>query len=191
LLEQSAERAITVLELVSAYRTHVAELEASLGNATAGHQERGTRGAVALMRERFAERLTIQKLAENAGFAPDYFSKLLKRDEGVASEVYLQRLRMQRARQMLSDSELGIDAVAKLCGFSSRNYFHRAFKRVVGTTPSAYRCARGLVGRRDAIASWRAYARRQGLEPMGGALGVALARREALPMRRRLPVRCR
>jgi AraC-like DNA-binding protein len=141
-LERGAQSAITVSELVTAYRTSVRELEASLGNASEARREHATRDSVALIRERFAEKLSIRELARVAGLAPDYFSKLFKRHEGVTPELYLHQVRMDRARRMLRESKLGVEVVAKLCGFSSRNYFHRAFKRETKMTPLAYRRSR-------------------------------------------------
>jgi AraC-like DNA-binding protein len=40
---------------------------------------------------------------------------------------------------MLRETQLSVDSVSKLCGFSSRHYFHTLFKRRTGMTPAAFR----------------------------------------------------
>jgi YesN/AraC family two-component response regulator len=85
--------------------------------------------------------MTVAQVAAAAGFAPAYFSKLLKRKEGVAFERYVRQLRIVRAKQMLADTPFGAERIAHLCGFGNRTYFHRAFKTVTGMTPREYRAA--------------------------------------------------
>jgi AraC-like DNA-binding protein len=144
LMEERAEAAHTVDELVTCYRTHVAELQAALTDPALARQERGTQRAVTFMNERYGEPLTMVKLARVAGFAPDYFSRLFKRDQGITPELYLLRLRVNRAKEMLLATKLGTDAVRKLCGFQTRAYFQRAFKKLEGVTPGAFRASTGL-----------------------------------------------
>jgi len=77
--------------------------------------------------------------ARIAGFAPNYFSLLFKRREKVTFEHYLRNLRVDRARQLLTTTDLGIQRVAQLCGFGTGQYMARVFKRSLGVTPSACR----------------------------------------------------
>jgi len=102
-------------------------------------QDRGTKRARAFMDEHFSEPLTLAKVARVAGFAPDYFSKLWKREEGTTFELYLQSLRVERGKQMLRGTSLSVEGIRKLCGFRTRNYFHQVFKAKVGVTPTRYR----------------------------------------------------
>jgi YesN/AraC family two-component response regulator len=74
-----------------------------------------------------------------AGFAPDYFSRLFKKSEGVPFGRYLQEVRVTRAKQMLSGTTLTVEQVQRLSGFQNRPYFHRLFKHAVGMTPIEYR----------------------------------------------------
>jgi AraC-like DNA-binding protein len=146
LMEERAEAARTVDELVHCYRSHVTELQAALTDPSLARQERGTQRAVTFMNERYGEPLTMAKVARVAGFAPDYFCRLFKRDQGTTPELYLLRLRVNRAKEMLLATKLGTDAVRKLCGFQTRAYFQRAFKKLEGTTPGEFRASAGLSG---------------------------------------------
>jgi AraC-like DNA-binding protein len=139
----SAERAVdgatTIVDVVSPYRQLVMDIEHALRSATPARHDRGARRALAFVRDHLGEPMTLVDVARVAGFAPAYFSKLLKRREGVSFEHFVRRLRIERAKQMLSDTPFGAERIAQLCGFGNRTYFHRAFKQVVGMTPNAYR----------------------------------------------------
>ena len=63
------------------------------------------------------------------------FQAVLER--GLAAEI--RRLHVERAKQLLADSELRMQTIAERCGFSSQYQFSRAFRREVGTTPTDYR----------------------------------------------------
>jgi transcriptional regulator GlxA family with amidase domain len=49
------------------------------------------------------------------------------------------RLRVERAKQLLSGTQLGLQRVAQLAGFSTRHHFGHMFKSRTGETPGAYR----------------------------------------------------
>jgi LacI family transcriptional regulator len=59
------------------------------------------------------------------------------RQRGLAAEI--RRLHVDKAKQLLANSELPMQTIADRCGFSSQYQFSRAFRREVGTTPTAYR----------------------------------------------------
>ena len=139
IVEREAERAETVTALVDPYRRVVSDIENAVAGPTRARQDRGTRRAIAFIREHMGEALTLAQVARAAGFAPDYFSRLFKRNEGVTFEHFTQRLRVERAKQVLDDTSLSIDGVRQLCGFQTRNYFHKVFKDSVGLTPIEYR----------------------------------------------------
>jgi len=139
----SAERAVdtagTVAELVAQYRRLVSDVENALTAPLPARRDRGTNRALAFIRDHLGERMTLPQVARVAGFAPGYFSKLLKRREGATFEQYVQRLRIARVQKTLADPRLTTERAAQLCGFPNRAYFHRVFERTVGMTPGAYR----------------------------------------------------
>jgi transcriptional regulator GlxA family with amidase domain len=91
------------------------------------------------MRDHLADPLTLEQVARVAGFAPDYFSRLLKRDEGLSFEACLQRIRLERSKHLLTSTRMPVGQVSQLTGFKSRTHFQQVFKRNVGLTPVAYR----------------------------------------------------
>jgi AraC-like DNA-binding protein len=138
-MERAAEAADTVNALIAPYRRLVAQMEQALERPTRANQSRGMLRALQFMREHLSEPLTRLQVARVAGFAPGHFSRLLRREQGHAFEIYLQRLRVTRAKQMLTGTVLSISRVGQLSGFPAQTYFHRVFKARVGVTPAEYR----------------------------------------------------
>jgi len=138
-MDRTFEDARTVADLVGAYRHCVADLERIVKGPTVARQDRGTRRAAHFVREHIGEPLGLTQVARVAGYAPGYFSKLFKRDEGIPFEHYVRNLRLGRAKQMLTETNLSVEQVQELCGFTTRTYFHRVFKKAMGVTPAAFR----------------------------------------------------
>ncbi len=140
---RSVERApganITVAAVVASYRSVVADVERSILQPTAARQGRSKRRAIAFMRANLGKPLTLRQVSRVAGFAPHYFSRLLKAEQGVGFELYLQTLRLEHAKQTLAGTSLPIGRAAELSGFKSRTYFQRVFRETVGMTPVEYR----------------------------------------------------
>jgi AraC-like DNA-binding protein len=138
-MELGSRDATTTMELVQSYRRLVSDLETALDSPTGARQERSLRRALEFIREHLSEPLPLSRVARVAGFAPGYFSKLFKREEGVTFERYTLGLRIERAKQMLLGTRLSVGQVQELSGFRTRTHFHRVFKQAVGTPPHGYR----------------------------------------------------
>jgi transcriptional regulator GlxA family with amidase domain len=71
--------------------------------------------------------------------SPRNFARAFRREAGVTPAVYVERLRVERARQRLEQSAEPIEAVGRSCGFGSPDTMRRAFARHVGVAPAVYR----------------------------------------------------
>jgi AraC-like DNA-binding protein len=138
-LDRAARQARTVNDLFAAYRHVVAELALAVERPSSARQERRIGRAVAYIHRHYGEPISLARVARIAGFAPGYFSRRFKRREHMTFERYLCRLRIERAKQLLTGTDLTVGRVAQLSGFSSQQYFARVFKRTVGTTPLSCR----------------------------------------------------
>jgi len=65
--------------------------------------------------------------------------RVFRKATGQTPIEYLVRLRIQRAMEILRNTELSITEIAMEVGFNDSNYFTRQFRRVVGTTPRDFR----------------------------------------------------
>jgi AraC family transcriptional regulator len=89
-----------------------------------------------------AEKIAIADLAALLGLTRFHFIRSFQQNVGLPPLQFLIRCRIERARELLKVDTLNVADVAAQSGFGGTVQLTRAFRRVVGTTPSRYR--RGL-----------------------------------------------
>jgi len=85
--------------------------------------------------------LGVEALAKRIGMSPRNFARTFTRELAVTPARYVERARVEAARQWLEDSRTSLDEVAAACGFGSAETLRRAFQRLLRVSPSAYRDA--------------------------------------------------
>ncbi|HEY9661509.1 MAG TPA: helix-turn-helix domain-containing protein, partial [Allocoleopsis sp.] len=78
-------------------------------------------------------------LANQLGMSQFHFSDLFKQSLGITPYQYLLQQRIERAKQLLKESDRSIMDIALLCGFNSHSHLSKQFRQLTGTTPKAYR----------------------------------------------------
>lgn len=89
--------------------------------------------------EHLGEPLTLDGLADLAGFSPHHFHRLFRRAVGEPPKAYVRRLRLERAVYRLKGSPDNVLEIALDAGFHSHEAFTRAFVRRFDITPSEFR----------------------------------------------------
>lgn len=89
--------------------------------------------------EHFTENLTLEQVADVAGFSKFHFSRLFKQCSGYNFYDFLCYKRIKSAEILLAKTGTSITEVALQSGFSSLSTFNRTYKRITGCTPSEYR----------------------------------------------------
>ena len=95
-----------------------------------------------LMQENLERPLSIATLSERAGTNEKAATRLFERHVGETPHRYYLRLRIERAANLLRQSELQVEEVAFACGFSSSSHLSRHFRPLMGATPKAYKAQR-------------------------------------------------
>ncbi|WP_327309909.1 AraC family transcriptional regulator (plasmid) [Streptomyces sp. NBC_01298] len=95
--------------------------------------------AVAVIRERFAEPLSLEDLAQSAMVSKYYFLRVFTRVTGVTPGRFLSAVRLQEAKRLLLSTSLNVSDVATRVGYSSAGSFTRRFTESVGLSPTQYR----------------------------------------------------
>jgi transcriptional regulator GlxA family with amidase domain len=85
------------------------------------------------------KQLTVDDLAARSHMAPRTFARRFKAETGATPHDWLTGQRVLLARQLLEDTDLGVDAVAAHAGFGDAVNLRHHFTRRVGATPQAYR----------------------------------------------------
>jgi beta-glucosidase len=99
------------------------------------------------------EAFNIKDLAAHLRCHPDFLSRKFKQHTEVDLSVYIRRLRIAHASELLKKPDALIDDVAEKSGFSDRIHFTKVFRRVTGQTPGQFQRQFRTGGDRAAVAS--------------------------------------
>ncbi len=114
---------------------------AAAGSAREEKRTQGIKNALRRIREEYAEPLTLDRLAADAGLDPKYFCRVFRQLTGRTPIDYLLYYRVECAAEMLCASRDSVTDVALACGFGDVSYFSRVFRRLKHETPGEYRRA--------------------------------------------------
>jgi AraC-like DNA-binding protein len=95
------------------------------------------------VQQNFTSNLIAKEVALKFGLCRYKFSRLFNQETGTNFDLYIQRLRLKRARELL-DSGIPIKQACFESGFQSEAQFFRVFKKNVGMTPKEYQKAQIL-----------------------------------------------
>lgn len=95
--------------------------------------------AVRLIRENYAEQLSLEGVAAQIHVSPKYLSRLFKEEMGSGFSEYLTQVRLEAAEKLLSGSTLNVREIAVQVGYLDEKYFSRLFKKETGLKPTEYR----------------------------------------------------
>lgn len=87
----------------------------------------------------FMNEITIRDIAQACACSQSTVCHVFKQYTGKSINKYIDNLRINQAKRLLSTSDLPINRIAQLCGFSNINYFPTAFKKQIGISPTEYR----------------------------------------------------
>ncbi len=94
---------------------------------------------ITFMKENLKTKLTLKKLAEEAGISASHLSLIFRQRTGRSPIDYLQNLRIQRACQYLDNTQIKVSAIGQKVGFDDPFHFSRVFKTIMGNSPRDYR----------------------------------------------------
>jgi transcriptional regulator GlxA family with amidase domain len=91
------------------------------------------------IRKHLAGDLSLPVLAEHAGMSERSFSRRYVEATGVTPARSIERLRVEEARRLLSETRLPVKRISQRCGFGSEETMRRSFLRLIAATPQDYR----------------------------------------------------
>lgn len=104
-----------------------------------GLSGRRLRRVMAFIEDNYESDLSLAELAHVGGMSTFHFAREFKRTTGTTPHQYLIKFRIERAKALLTESELPLVEVSSRAGFSHQSHFTRLFRRLTGTTPLAFR----------------------------------------------------
>jgi len=91
------------------------------------------------IQQNLAKTITINELAELSHLHPNYFIRFFKHKTGFAPMSFIADMRLNRAKDLLRNTDYIIADIATMVGINDYSYFSRQFKRNTGFSPSEYR----------------------------------------------------
>lgn len=135
---RAVQQSETVDEMESSLHRYIAEVMDAIPAAPDNLAE-----AVAKVKQyiarNYASELTLESLAQTVYLSPSYLSKIFKKETGENLSSHIQQVRIEKAKELLLNTNLKSFEVAEQVGIADPVYFARMFKRLTGTKPKDYR----------------------------------------------------
>ncbi|WP_438444153.1 response regulator transcription factor [Gorillibacterium sp. sgz5001074] len=87
----------------------------------------------------YRENCSLQAVSAHVHVTPNYLSNLFKRETGIAFSNYVSKLRVEKAKALLTCTKMRMTEIADQVGFDNASYFTTVFKQLAGISPSEYR----------------------------------------------------
>lgn len=94
---------------------------------------------LSLMRKNLHRKFKLSEMARSVNLSPWWLCRLFKEETGITPDRYQQRLRMEKAKELLEGSFLSVKEVMTAVGFIDESHFVRKFKKTYSLTPGRYR----------------------------------------------------
>lgn len=95
--------------------------------------------AISYIEINYENDITIDSISNELNINKCYFCTLFKKETGTTFSSYLNKIRIDKSKELLKNSNLSILDIAITVGFNNQNYFAMAFKKELGLTPLKYR----------------------------------------------------
>lgn len=83
--------------------------------------------------------VTLDDLSNEFQFSKDYFNRLIKNMTGSTFSDYLKEIRLNKAMQLLAETDIDVDKIALEVGYNNKSFFYSLFREKLNMTPSEYR----------------------------------------------------
>ena len=95
--------------------------------------------AMLYISQHFNEELALEEVASYVHLHPSYFSTIFKQSSGSSFKEYLNMVRVEESKRLLSNTDYSIIDIAVAVGFEDQSYFSKVFKKYTGVTPKQFR----------------------------------------------------
>jgi AraC-like DNA-binding protein len=133
------EEATTSAKLYEAMISFINNLSADLFSYQGVQHQAALRKAGRFIWANYTRKISLDEISKAAGLSAPYFSMIFKKEMGENLSVYLNRLRVEKAKVLLQDSDISLFNIAKICGFEDQSWFSKIFKAFAGISPGKFR----------------------------------------------------
>ena len=91
------------------------------------------------IQENYGQNITLEDVCGAVGFSSAYFSALFKKETGEGFSKYLTQVRVDRAKELLRETDLPVTEICQAVGYSDRKHFTQTFHKMTGVNPAEFR----------------------------------------------------
>lgn len=95
--------------------------------------------AIDYMNKYYSCNITISDICRAIFLSPGYFNRLFKNKIGMTPYKYLCVLRINKSKELLSESAFSIEEIARICGFANTGHLSTVFRKTQGLSPSEFK----------------------------------------------------
>ncbi len=99
------------------------------------------RRAKEMIASHLVEGLSVERLAQECSLSRSYFTRAFKRSTGLSPHEWLMKLRIDKAKTLMTQSHLPLSQIGLECGFADQSHLSRVFLKQVGVAPASWRRA--------------------------------------------------
>lgn len=93
----------------------------------------------AFVNRHYMSDITLTELADKFFLSKEHLSRMFKKETGVNLFSYIMKLKLEKGKLLLTETNLTLEEIAQKLGFSTGNYFSKVFKKNTGLSPRDYR----------------------------------------------------
>lgn len=136
---QELDSCISVQEMAEIILRYLSACGQLAASRIADKKEDRMQDILLWIRENYCRDIALDDIAERMGLSATYASKQFKAYTGVSFVNYINELRIQRAKELLSTTEMTTNEISAYVGYHSPQSFNRCFSKLCGMTPGHYR----------------------------------------------------
>lgn len=91
---------------------------------------------IRFVKDNYQDKISISDLSKKLAYSESMLNRKFKKEVHITFNEYLNRYRINKAIELLKNSDYNITEISYMCGYSSAKYFSRVFKKYLGISPS-------------------------------------------------------
>jgi AraC-like DNA-binding protein len=95
---------------------------------------------------------SMREVAATLGMEPYQFSRLFHRSTGLTAVQFLTKVRLEKAMELLRNTDMTLQEISLAIGYSCDNYFNKVFRKSTGLSPGQFRRGEATIPKMDHIA---------------------------------------
>ncbi len=128
-----------VVKMLEIFAKHISEIASRLSVSPDLNEPEGIKKSRKYINKHSDERISLDDVASIANMSASHFCRVFKKATDMNFSDYLSRVRIEKAKKMLLESNFTMTHVAYDTGFNSVTDFNRTFKKVTGETPTNFK----------------------------------------------------